>query len=535
MEREVHHICLEKYKELTSYQRLLELLRRAVGWRKLKIRKMLKDRPNVASVDEAIDVLMEWAEKARSPFYKRLVKVYWSYLARPEQSSYDPLVFGLTELFAEKAGESLCSLLALARKMSVEDVRIGFAKSAEPVRVWNFLVMPCAPKRDRYICWLTKARDFKVFNIEPPNYLREYQREPFVKTLSALLQLRGAILKAPTGFGKTVVGSAMLEYLISEDVIKRATVIVPLTVLKSQWMESIARFCPSCEDRVMVTTYQRLYWWLKFRKIQPRRLLSSMILSDALYLGEEYSEEAPDEDLSHYLKSDLVIFDEVHTAKAKSLAFVLDANKKALRLGLSATPEWVNSKTRFSMLELLVGKVIEGPSTSELITLGVLSRFDYEIIELDAKCRPDSPIACISQIQDEIVKVVKEVVEKYKGKKIAVLVPLIELCKRIAEELGTVCVYSETSDLLNQIRKADRAVYVATTQLIQMGYDDPKLEVLVLADVVSNEYRLRQIIGRLLRRAEGKEVAKIVDICIKQFREACEKRKKVYEELKIPY
>jgi len=531
--KETKHICLEKYRELTTYHKLIELLRKAVGWRKIRIRKMLKDRPKVASIEEALDALREWAEQTRSPFYKRLVKVYWTYLGNPDKGSYDPLVFGLTELFAEKAGESLCSLLMLARKMPVEDIRIGVAETVEPVRIWNFLVLPCAPRKGKFVCWQTKVNEYKVLNVKPPEYLRDYQKEPFVKTISALLQLKGAILKAPTGFGKTVVGSAVMEYLISEGKIKKATVIVPLSVLKSQWEESIGKFCPSCEGKVIVTTYQKLYWWLKFKKIQPRRLLSSMILSDALYIGEEYEEIDVEEDLTHYLRSDLVIFDEVHTAKAKSLAFVLDANKKALRLGLSATPEWTNSLTRFSMLELLVGRVVEGPTTIDLIRRGVLSKLTYEMVDLDVECRSDNPLACISQSQDEIVRVVKEAVERHRGKKIAILVPLISLCKRIAEEIGIVCAYSENSDVLDELRKADKGVYVATTPLIQMGYDDPKLEVLIIADVISNEHRLKQIIGRLLRKAEGKEVAKIVDICLKPFKEACEKRREVYESLRV--
>jgi len=205
---------------------------------------------------------------------------------------------------------------------------------------------------------------------------------------------------------------------------------------------------------------------------------------------------------------------------------VLNLNKGALRLGLSATPSWLQSPYRASILEVIVGPVVEGPSVRELIERGVLAKPVIHFVHLPSLgCKGKSPTVCFSEKADEaceqLVKTLKGI---ELGPRFLVLVPTVKLGKCIAEKLGIPFAYSGNRQVLERVR--GRGSAVATSQLIQMGYDDPSLTGLVIADVVANPWRLYQMLGRALRG--GKKRVTIVDVCWNDYKEACEKRGEVH-------
>jgi len=530
---------LERYIE---YKRLIREARGTFGWFRLKRKYLasmyLASLSDLRPAEEAFKRLKRLVEE--KPFFKRFFSLLHDYLEN-EDWPYDPLAYGAVDFFASLTDPKYCTLVRYLAGRRIEDIRVAKVEDeeVEPVIVLGQEISPCAITAKGRYCWITKIAapvDYeKLQRVYSTEGLREYQVRPFLETVAYLERRRGAILQAPTGFGKTVVGSKIIDAMLASGKASKAFVVVPLRTLKKQWEESLRKVCPDCD--VSVSTYQSLYSKLKRRSVP--RMFTTLLLSatEELEKGGADGDYDTEDLLSEYLRSDLIIFDEVHTARAMSLGLVLDANKRAVRLGLSATPEWVGSNLRFEALKVLFGPIVKGPETRELIEIGALS--DVEFVQVIApiheieECVSEEkkPVAhCVGRYVDRVAEVVERVYEKYAKGKTAVLVPLRALCKEVAERIGAECFTSENSSGLHSVREIKDLTYVATTPLVQQGWDDPLLETVIVADVISNPYRLRQLIGRVLRTHEEKEKARVVDICI--FNEkACEKRREVYKKI----
>lgn len=68
----------------------------------------------------------------------------------------------------------------------------------------------------------------------------------------------------------------------------------------------------------------------------------------------------------------------------------------------------------------------------------------------------------------------------------------------------------ERTRIVAQVQAGEAAVLIATLQLIGEGFDCPGLSTLVLATPIKFEGRLLQVVGRIMRPAEGKQ-ARVID------------------------
>lgn len=474
---------------------------------------------------------------------------------------FDPLMHSALTYFADRLRLPELCLKAYEVNRPVEDIRVRIV-NGENVQTHPFYYGPkedpivLEPKftwhaslkggRTKTGFWLTYLKGpCKHPQISVPEFLRPYQRGPYLSTVATLYCRYGAILKAPTGFGKTVVASAIIDELLRKGVVDTVTVLVPLRVLVEQWEKALKRFCRECELdlNVRVATYQQIYLLLKKAKdkVKVTRQASSFLLADPL---EEPKEDkrviTPDfETMDHYLESNLVVFDEVHTVRATTFAYVLDANKKALRLGLSATPEWLEKDYHIFPLTLLLGPIVEGPDPRKLIEMGKLAKFTVQWINIPSVgCKGLPPSSCLNEKKEEVARLIAAALRKERpwteNDKVLILVPTVGFGKELSKALGGVPVYfsKNKKKLMEEFKPAIRGIAIATSQLLQMGYDDPNLTVLVVADPVSRIERMKQMLGRLLRKPDNSMIVKkVVDICMEDYEKGCKNREWVYKQL----
>jgi len=89
------------------------------------------------------------------------------------------------------------------------------------------------------------------------------------------------------------------------------------------------------------------------------------------------------------------------------------------------------------------------------------------------------------------------------------------------------------NSMISRVRQGEVQVLVATLQLIGEGFDCPGLSTLVLATPIRYEGRLLQVVGRVMRPAEGKEALVIdyVDSRIAVLRNSARARSKIFSRL----
>lgn len=220
--------------------------------------------------------------------------------------------------------------------------------------------------------------------------------------------------------------------------------------------------------------------------------------------------------------SELVIFDECHHLPAESFyQIAMKLWKAYFRYGLSATP-WRSDRSDL-MIEAATGKKLFTVSSTDLIRQGYLVAPKITMVEM---------LPSGKKLSRNYAKVYSsEVVEhpernaliaeaaRYsadKGRTVLILVNQVKHGRNLEAMIpGSVFIHGkDPSDVrkqaLAQLREKTHPILIATT-LADEGLDLPTLGVLILAGGGKSETRALQRVGRVLRPAEGKHTAIIVD------------------------
>jgi len=106
----------------------------------------------------------------------------------------------------------------------------------------------------------------------------------------------------------------------------------------------------------------------------------------------------------------------------------------------------------------------------------------------------------------------------YKGKHTVFLCNRRNQVEYLTKHLGPQAVFihskmkkKERLAAMKDLQTNKKTIVVSTYGLFSTGIDLPKLEVLFLCSPIRSEIKLRQAAGRLMRMAEGKDSAIIVD------------------------
>lgn len=216
-----------------------------------------------------------------------------------------------------------------------------------------------------------------------PGYItvRDYQREAVTRWLSR--QGRG-ILKMATGTGKTktaMIGATQLANALRQREQPLVLLIVaPLTHLVDQWMIEVEAFGVK-----PIAVYESSQKWLPIVEEQlaaarmGQRPVVALVATNASFAGEKFQSV-----LSRITQPLLIIADEAHNLGSSSYRSSLPPNA-TYRLALSATPErWFDDEGTDSLIDYF-GPIVFELGLGKAIEMGALTRYEYlpRLVELN--------------------------------------------------------------------------------------------------------------------------------------------------------
>lgn len=377
---------------------------------------------------------------------------------------------------------------------------------------------------------------------------RVYSHEHQIMATAHAINKDRCLLLSPTGSGKSLIIYALARYyfdLIPKN--KKILIIVPTTGLVSQMMNDFRDYS-SCspwdtddnthyiyagkdkntDKKIVVTTWQSIY-------NMPERWFKQF---------------------------EVVIGDEAHLYKAKSLSGIMEKLKECpYRIGTTGTLD--GTLTNKFVLEGLFGPVFSVISTKDLMDKDLLTLLNIEniVLQYDDELRK---LMVGQKYMDEIDWIVqheprnifiRDLTLKLNGNTL-VLFQFVEKHGKIIHKMmqdanqnpdrPIFFVYGGTDvEVREQIRqiteKESCAIIVASYQTFSTGISIRNLHNIVFASPSKSRIRVLQSIGRQLRKAQNKTIAKLFDIsddlCWKSKKNHTyrhyEERMKIYESEKF--
>ncbi len=382
-------------------------------------------------------------------------------------------------------------------------------------------------------------------------------RPPQQKAAASLLANECGILSAPTGFGKTVVGAYLIGFLR-----RRTLVIVPRTALVSQWHDQLGRFLDIREERKAPLTKSGRPSRRKLPligQIGGGKNAPSGIVDIATFqaLFEHADEQNGPIEGARRVKElisqyDLVICDECHHAAAPQLERVLSQVNAHFVYGLSATPRRADRLE--SIIYLQCGPIRHVVSPKEhaeeqgmdrllvprftCVRLPQLEPGSSFNQILDALCAHTERNREIADDTAELVRAGSTPLVITRRKSHAgLLAQMLEERHVKAFVLTGEGSARQKRDLIEQVKAmpdGESFAVVATGSYIGEGFDDSRLDALMLATPASWEGVITQYTGRLHRTRPGKDKVKIydyIDTTVAVLDRMYSKRLKTYKKL----
>lgn len=351
-------------------------------------------------------------------------------------------------------------------------------------------------------------------SIEP----RDYQVEGIAHALAHWRTL----LLSPTASGKSLIIYVLIRWYLSK-YNKKVLLIVPTTSLVEQMYKDFGDYATLEESWNVEATCHRIYSGKEKINIQQRVVITtwqSIYKMQAMWF-EPYG---------------MVIGDEAHNFKAKSLAAIMEKLRDAkFRIGTTGTLD--GTQTHKLVLEGLFGPVYKVTSTKELIEQNALSDLDISVLLLkysDGVCQAAKQFDYQAEIdfivanearnkfirnlalaQEGNTLVLYNYVEKH-GK------PLYEMINERLNEMPrrtrklffvSGSVDTDERERIREITEGEKdAIIVASMGTFSTGINIRNLHNIVFASPSKSQIRVLQSIGRGLRKSDNGVATKVFDI-----------------------
>lgn len=380
-------------------------------------------------------------------------------------------------------------------------------------------------------------------SLQLPFVARDYQ----VKAITKSIQDHRALLLSPTGSGKSLIIYALTRFYN-----KKTLIIVPTVSLVSQMFSDFKKYAVNDTNHDVDTLYHQIHGGQE--KISNKKFIISTWQS--IYKMPK----------SWFEQFDVVITDEVHLAKAKSLTGIMTRlTKTKYRFGTTGTLD--NTLTNKLVLEGLFGQCFSVTTTATLMQnkqLAQLSidcvviRYDHQTCDQNKKNTYQEEIKFLVQ-NEKRNKFIRNLAINTKSNCL-VIFQLVELhgkvlYRMIKEKLNQTdpsrkvfFVSGETdAEVREEVRSLTEneknAIIVASSGVFSTGVNIRNLDNIIFASPTKSRIKTLQSIGRTLRIGDHSDKAKLYDIvddlshkshknfALKHFLE----RVKIYNEEKFQY
>lgn len=364
-----------------------------------------------------------------------------------------------------------------------------------------------------------------------------------VPAAAALLEHETGVLSATTAFGKTVVGA----YLIGQRKVN-TLILVHSTALLEQWRASLTQFL---EIREVLPDQPKKRGRKKHLELigqigsgkNTRSGIVDIAIMQSLFSGEE-KEVKP-----FVAEYGMVLCDECHHLAAFTFEKILRKVQAAYVYGLSATP--VRQDGHHPIIFMQCGPIRYCVDAKNQAGKRAFSHF---VIPRFTRTR----LPFVNRIQDIYTGIVKDESRNKlilldastlleEGRTPLILTERKEHAIQLAEKLSGKADHvllllgsggqrekQQKLSALHKIPADESLVIVATGKYIGEGFDEPRLDTILLTMPISWKGTLAQYAGRLHRNYDGKNEVRIydyVDIHIPMLERMYHKRRKGYSEL----
>lgn len=348
---------------------------------------------------------------------------------------------------------------------------------------------------------------------------RDYQLEAIHH---ALVHYRSLLL-SPTASGKSLIIYCLIRYFLEENPSKKVLLIVPTTSLVEQMFTDFKDYSTLDESWNNEAECHKIYSGKEKMDINSRVVITtwqSIYKMDARWF-EPYG---------------MVVGDEAHTFKAKSLSSIMEKLRDAkYRIGTTGTLD--GTQTHKLVLEGLFGPVHRVTTTKELMDSNALAQLSIDVLLMkypDLVCQEAKKydyqqeidfiighqgrnkfIRNLAMAQDGNTLILYNYVEKH-GKPLYQMIDekLNELPRR-TRQLFFVSGDVET-DERERIRaiteKEKDAIIVASMGTFSTGINIRNLHNIIFASPSKSQIRILQSIGRGLRKSDDGRPTKVFDI-----------------------
>jgi superfamily II DNA or RNA helicase len=334
--------------------------------------------------------------------------------------------------------------------------------------------------------------------------LRPYQVD-VIQRIDAEIEAGGrrVLLVAPTGAGKTVIAADIIDKTVQAGgrVIfvahRRELIVQASTKLHAVGIDHgivQAGFPTRPAARVQVASIQTLH----ARAVRSTRL------------------ELP--------QADLVVLDEAHHARARTYREIVQAYPDAVLLGMTATPCRSDGRGLGNVFDVIV----ECPPVAELIAGGWLvptkvyapTRPDLKGVKVARGDYVESELAARMDQHQFVGDVVAHWLSLAGRRRTVVFATGVAHSVHIRDQFRAAGVWAEHVDGSTPIAERDVVLaklasgpveLVCNAMVLTEGWDSPEVACLVLARPTKSVALYRQMVGRVLRPAPGKDHALILD------------------------
>ena len=211
----------------------------------------------------------------------------------------------------------------------------------------------------------------------------------------------------------------------------------------------------------------------------------------------------------------------MHHVSSPTFSKLIDSNYCRYKIGLSGTIERKDGK--HVVFRDYFGSKIYKPPKENYMTPKV------ELVGTDVRFMDGSKIPWANKVtnlasNEEYIHTVSMLAAAYaaKGHKVLVVSDRVNFLKTCARLVGdkAVCVtgeipHEEREDIINEIKYKTKNVLFGTQAIFSEGISVDNLSCLILGTPINNTPLLTQLIGRVIRKHEGKIQPVIVDIQLK--------------------